>query len=156
MAEKDPFGFGAATAEADPPEGDTPEVDLAMFAPKPKAVDRSAAEAASAVAQGAGFSRRTARTKTAKPAPEPAEPPVTRPAKGARRRIPLSQAVGFEDRYPDSERAQLNVLAPLPVVLRWREIIKQNNGPAWVVLEKALDALEAQTSGEPGRTRGDQ
>lgn len=148
MAEKDPFGFGSATAEAD-----SPSVDLEMFAPKPKAVDRSAAEAASVVAQGAGFSRRTAAPRAAKTPVAPAAAPSARPAKGARRRIPLSQAVGYEDRYPDSERAQLNVLAPLPVVLRWREIVKNNNGPAWAVLEKAMDALAAQAG--DGRDRGE-
>ena len=50
---------------------------------------------------------------------------------------------------------QLNVLAPLPVVLRWREIVKNNNGPAWAVLEKAMDALAAQSGDGPERAEGD-
>jgi hypothetical protein len=139
MSDKDPFGFSAATAGEE-----RAAIDLDMFAPRAKAVDRHAAEAASSVAQGAGFSRRTV-VRVAEPPPPP--------ARSARRRIPISQAVGYEDRYPDSERLQLNVLAPLPVAMRWREMMKSQNAPAWVLLEEAMDALAAQRA-DPTRSRG--
>jgi len=140
MSDKDPFGFkGAVDTAADPAE--QPSVDLAAFEPKAKPVDRGAAVVASEVARSEGFSRRTAPSKPARTPAAPDARPT--PVKGARRRIPLSQAVGFEDRYPDTERAQLNVLAPLPVVLRWRDLLKGHDGPAWALLEKAMDALEA-------------
>ncbi|MHB8285663.1 MAG: hypothetical protein ACYDD1_13415 [Caulobacteraceae bacterium] len=134
MAAKDPFDFQAAAAE------DTnPGLDLDMFAPKAKPFDRDAARAASAVAQDAGFSRRGGRTRDSEEPP----PPVAR--KSARGRIAISQAIGgFEDTYPDSQRAQLNMLAPLPVVMRWRELVKGSDAPAWAILEKAMDALAAQ------------
>ncbi len=144
MASTDPFGFGEAATDADA------SVDLEAFAPKAKPVDREAAKAASAVAQDAGFSRRSTKAKDAEPEPAPA-PAAT--LKGARRRIPISQVIGYEDRYPDTERAQLNVLAPVPVVLRWRELVKGLDTPAWAVLEKAMDALSAQ-AGELRRGAG--
>ncbi|MBS0363384.1 MAG: hypothetical protein JSR98_18565 [Proteobacteria bacterium] len=138
---QDTFGFAAAADDSDP------AVDLAAFAPKPKPVDRKAAAAASEVAQDAGFSRRTTKPREAKPAAAPA--PASAP-KGARRRISISEAIGrTEERYSDEQRAQLNLLAPLPVVLRWRELTKGENEPAWVLLERAMDALEAQG----GKTR---
>ena len=145
MADKDPFDFGAAASD-----GAGAGIDLAMFAPKAKPVDRDAADAASAVAQDAGFSRRTVRSREPKP-PVQAPPPAV--SRGARRRIPISQAIGFEDRYPDTQRAQLNVLAPVPIVLRWRELVKGIDAPAWAVLEKAMDALIAQSAGSQGGAR---
>jgi len=132
---KDNFGFAAAAEE--------PGIDLAAFEPRAKPVDRKAAEAATAVAQDAGFSRRAPRSKDALPA-------VKSPAKAARRRISISEAIGLEERYPDAQRAQLNVLAPLPVLLRWRELVKGTDAPAWTILEKAMDALAAQSSAPRG------
>lgn len=133
---QDTFGFAAAADDSDP------ALDLAAFAPKPKPVDRKAAAAASEVAQDAGFSRRTAKPRERKADPVPAPTPAP---KGARRRISISEAIGrSEERYSAEQRAQLNLLAPLPVVLRWRELTKSENEPAWVLLERAMDALEAQ------------
>jgi hypothetical protein len=129
---KDNFGFADAARDL--------EVDLAAFEPKAKPVDRKSAQAASEVAQDAGFSRRTTKPREPKPAAAPA------PHKGARRRISISEAIGREERYPDSQRAQLNVLAPLPVLIRWRELVKGADAPAWTILEKAMDALAAQNA----------
>lgn len=135
MSAKDPFGFGSAAKEG--------EVDLTLFAPKAKATDVKAAEVAAEVAQSAGFTRRT----------EPAKPErrtrakAPEPVKGSKRRVNIQELIGVQDRYPDSERAQINMLCPVPVVVRWRDLCKTADGPAWVLFERALDALEAQTKG---------
>jgi hypothetical protein len=129
MSAKDPFGFTAAAEDAGG-EG----VDLSLFEPKTRPVDRRAADVASQVAQDAGFSRRVTPAKASQALTPPRSP---------KRRISIAQAVGREDRFPDSERAQVNVLAPVPVVLRWRELLKSRPGPAWEVLEEAMDAMEA-------------
>lgn len=124
-------------------------LDLADFAPKAKAVDRDKAAATRQVARDSGFTRRA-------PSPAPERPVVTPPATvsqpapvavatSKKRRVNITQLLGIQDRYPESERAQLNMLAPVPVVMRWRGLVKQAGDlPAWEILERAMDALEAQ------------
>jgi hypothetical protein len=132
--ERDQFGFDAI--------GKGGDLDLSAFEPKPKSIDRVSADAASAVAENQGFTRRTparAEPKTRAKAP-------TKPAdKGRKRRVNINDLLGIEDRYPESERAQLNLLAPVPVVLRWRQLVKDASVPAWEVLERAMEALEAKS-----------
>ena len=144
MAKEDPFGFAAVA--------DTNEVDLSAFAPKPRQIDRVAAEAATEVAQDAGFTRRAA-----KPGPAARGRAAAKPAqaaeKGRKRRVSLQELLGIEDRYPESERAQLNLLAPVPVVLRWRQLVKDAGVPAWEVLERAMEALEAQARCDSAKGR---
>ncbi|OYW97108.1 MAG: hypothetical protein B7Z12_22160 [Caulobacter vibrioides] len=65
----------------------------------------------------------------------------------------INDLLGIKDRYPETQRAQLNLLAPVPVVLRWRQLVAGANGrPAWEVLEQAMDALEAAQG--PANTGG--
>jgi hypothetical protein len=132
-AERDEFGFDAI--------GTGDDLDLSAFEPKPKSIDRVSADAASAVAENHGFTRRT---------PTRAEPKTKAPAKpvdkGRKRRVNINELLGIEDRYPETERAQLNLLAPVPVVLRWRRLVKDASVPAWEVLERAMEALEASTA----------
>lgn len=134
-------------------------LDLADFAPKPKIVDRDKAAATRAVASEAGFTRRApsaaAPPAERAPAPRPAVAPkavalaagpTPVAAKAKKRRVNITQLLGIQDRYPDSERAQLNMLAPVPVVMRWRSLMRDAGDlPAWEVLEQAMDALEAKT-----------
>jgi hypothetical protein len=126
---KDPFGFDAVAAEPDKP------LDISSFAPKARKTDVVAAKAVREVARDSGFTRRAA----SKPPEEPAAPQE----KPRKRRVNLGQLLGVQDRYPDTERAQLNMLAPVPVVLRWRKLLAATPAPAWEVLEAAMDALEA-------------
>jgi hypothetical protein len=143
MMTKDPFGFDAV-AQQEP-------LDLTAFAPKPRPVDRVSANAASEVAQDAGFTRRTA-VRTEIPArAKTATAPVA--AKAPKRRVNIHDLLGIEDRYPQSERAQLNMLAPVPVVLRWRQLVKDASVPAWEVLERAMEALEAGSGADTARRR---
>jgi len=132
-AERDEFGFDAI--------GKGDDLDLSAFEPKPKSIDRVSADAASAVAENHGFTRRT---------PTRAEPKTKAPAKpvdkGRKRRVNINELLGIEDRYPETERAQLNLLAPVPVVLRWRRLVKDASVPAWEVLERAMEAREASTA----------
>ena len=132
-AERDEFGFDAI--------GKGDDLDLSAFEPTPKSIDRVSADAASAVAENHGFTRRT---------PTRAEPKTKAPAKpvdkGRKRRVNINELLGIEDRYPETERAQLNLLAPVPVVLRWRRLVKDASVPAWEVLERAMEALEASTA----------
>ena len=139
MAKEDPFGFAAAA--------ETNDIDLSVFAPKPRQIDRVMAEAATEVAQDAGFTRRAVKPATA-PRDRSAAKPVKTAERGRKRRVSLQELLGTEDRYPDSERAQLNLLAPVPVVLRWRQLVKDAGVPAWEVLERAMDALEAQAASD--------
>ena len=149
-----PFGF----------DGLNDGLDLDAFAPKAKVVDRDKAAATREVASEAGFTRRTAspapaapKASTPRPAPVPkAEGPkavaAVAPAaeKSRKRRVNIAELLGIEDRYPDSERAQLNMLAPVPVVMRWRKLVRETNLPAWEILEQAMDAMEAK-SGRGGK-----
>lgn len=137
-AERDEFGFDAI--------GKGDDLDLSAFEPKPKSIDRVSADAASAVAENHGFTRRTP-TRAAPKTKAPAKPVD----KGRKRRVNINELLGIEDRYPETERAQLNLLAPVPVVLRWRRLVKDASVPAWEVLERAMEALEASmASGAAG------
>uniref|UniRef100_B0T9B4 Uncharacterized protein n=1 Tax=Caulobacter sp. (strain K31) TaxID=366602 RepID=B0T9B4_CAUSK len=147
---KNPFGF----------DGLNDGLDLDAFAPKPKPVDRAKADATREVARDSGFTRRAASKpaaeKPAAPRAAAAAPPV-KPAvgdlaaasatRGKKRRVNIGELLGVQDRYPESERAQLNLLAPVPVALRWRTLVKAAGDlPAWEVLEQAMDALDAQAA----------
>jgi hypothetical protein len=138
-----PFGF----------EGLNDGLDLEAFAPKAKVVDRDKAAATREVASEAGFTRRTPSTPPSAASAVPSAPkasvarsPAPAPAeKGRKRRVNITELLGIQDRYPDTERAQLNMLAPVPVVMRWRKLVRETNAPAWEILEQAMDALEAKS-----------
>ena len=102
-------------------------LDLDAFAPQSRPVDRHAIDAARAVARDEGFTRRTA-------APDRISEPSF-------------------NRYPDSDRAQLNILAPVPIVLRWRTLVQTHQVPAWEILDAAMDALEASGVDPSARAR---
>lgn len=127
---KDPFGFDAVRIEEDP------GLDIAAFAPKPRPTNRAAAEAVREVARNEGFTRRGP-SKTS-----PVAAPLSE-AKGRKRRVNITEILGIQDRYPETERAQLNMLAPVPIVLRWRKLVAERQVPAWETLEAAMEALEA-------------
>jgi hypothetical protein len=144
-AERDAFGFDAI--------GKGGDLDLSAFEPKPKSIDRASADAASEVAVSAGFTRRAptkaeTRSRTVGPAKM-----ASATEKGRKRRVNINDLLGIEDRYPETERAQLNLLAPVPVVLRWRQLVKDASVPAWEVLERAMEALEAQSGTGASRSR---
>lgn len=141
MATNDPFGFETARED---------EVDLSAFAPKPKRIDKGAAAAASEVAQGAGFSRRTKPARAVRPAVAPAPSVEPAPAKPRGRRINVRELPGASERYADADKAQLNMLVPVPVLLRWRELCRTAGTPAWEVLERAIEALELDTAAPGG------
>jgi hypothetical protein len=142
--EADAFGFGAIGKDA--------EVDLTAFEPKPKAIDRASAEAAAEVAEVAGFTRRAPAKSDRKPRAQTTPKAARGNERGGKGRVNINDLLGIEDRYPETQRAQLNLLAPVPVVLRWRQLVASANGrPAWEILERAMEALEA-TSGAGGRS----
>lgn len=125
MTKTDPFDFDSA---ADFGSG----LDIADFAPAARRVDRPAVAAAREAARDSGFTRR---------APSAGAPAESRSRK---RRVNITELLGIEDRYPDTERAQLNMLAPVPIVLRWRSLVQGRQLPAWEILEAAMNALEDQ------------
>jgi hypothetical protein len=144
QAETDDFGFGSIGKDA--------EIDLSAFEPKPKPIDRASAEAAAEVAQVAGFTRRAPAKSERKARAQPA-PAAKASEKGGKGRVNINELLGIQDRYPETQRAQLNLLAPVPVVLRWRTLVAQSNGkPAWELLEQAMDALEAASGRAGGRS----
>ncbi len=125
MSKTDPFDFQSAARDGD-------ALDIAGFAPALRRVDRPAVAAAREAARDSGFTRRAPTAA----APEP---------RGRKRRVNITELLGIQDRYPDTERAQLNMLAPVPIVLRWRALVQERQLPAWEVLEAAMDALEERT-----------
>ena len=136
--ERDEFGFDAI--------GKGSDLDLSAFEPKPKSIDRASADAASEVAESAGFTRRTPAKVEPKSRPKATMKTATATGKGRKRRVNINDLLGIEDRYPQTERAQLNLLAPVPMVLRWRQLVKNASVPAWEVLERAMEALEAKSA----------
>ena len=126
MTKPDPFDFDTAALEE---KG----LDITGFAPTPRRVDRPAVAAAREAARDSGFTRRAAPSTDIAP-----------PSRSRKRRVNITELLGIEDRYPDTERAQLNMLAPVPIVLRWRALVQGRQLPAWEVLEAAMDALEDQ------------
>ena len=142
MSTTDPFGF--AHAAADTSSG----LDLSTFAPKRRGVDRPAVEASRAVARDEGFTRRIA------PAPnQDGGHSSAAPVRGRKRRVNITEVLGLKDRYPDTERCQLNMLAPLPIALRWRALVQTHQVPAWEILEAAMDALDAAGVDPAARAR---
>jgi hypothetical protein len=130
MPKNDPFAgvdqLDAAPATEEPRKG----VDLSGFAPKRSpAIDRGAAEAARRVGEEGGFSSR-------------ARPAATKPATRAGRSR-LSDIVGRT--VIEGDKAQLNMLAPADICVRFKELQRQRGDTAsWQTLAAALDALEAQ------------
>ena len=143
MSTSDPFGFEAATAQSDQ------SLDISAFTPKARAVDRPAVEASRAAARDAGFTRRTAPT----PPEQAAVPASAGRTRGRKRRVNITEVLGLQDRYPETERCQLNMLAPLPIALRWRALVQKHQVPAWEILEAAMDALDASGADPAARAR---
>ena len=142
MSTTDPFGFADAAAET------SSGLDISTFAPRPRGVDRPAVEASRAVARDEGFTRRIT------PAPtEDGGLSTTTPVRGRKRRVNITEVLGLQDRYPDTERCQLNMLAPLPIALRWRALVQTHQVPAWEILDAAMDALEAAGVDPAARAR---
>jgi len=137
--EADTFGFGAIGKDA--------EIDLTAFEPKPRAIDRVSADAAAEVAEVAGFTSRRSTKADRKPRGPASAKTSAAGDKGGKARVNINDLLGIEDKYPATQRAQLNLLAPVPVVLRWRELVAASKGrPAWAVLEQAMEALEASSA----------
>ena len=131
---KDPFGFDAV-ADSD---ADRVSLDIEAFAPKARPTNLAAAKAVRDVARDSGFTRRTVS--------KPLAPVAAAEPKSRKRRVNITDLLGIQDRYPDTERAQLNMLAPVPIVLRWRKLVTASQVPAWELLEAAMDALETAQS----------
>jgi len=122
----DAFGFEAIGAER---KG----LDLSGFARAPEtAIDRPAAEAAREVADAAGFQ---SRGKAVSPR-RAGQGRATSPGK-----VKISDLIG-PPVVPDEPRAQLNMMAPASLIVRFKEIERERGVRAWEVLKAALDALE--------------
>ena len=144
--EPDAFGFGAI--------GKDVEIDLAVFEPKPKPIDRVSAGAAAEVAQRAGFTRRSPAKLKGEFQGQGAITVAKPTERGGKGRVNITDLLGIEDKYPETQRAQLNLLAPVPVVLRWRQLVASANGrPAWEILERAMEALEVTSGSKKAASR---
>lgn len=135
---KDPFGFDAVRVD------DAQDFDIEAFAPKPRPTDRAAADAVREVARTEGFTRRGPSDRF-----ESNLPPID--GKPRKRRVNITELLGIQDRYPETDRAQLNMLAPVPIVLRWRKLVTERQVPAWETLEAAMELLETAQSGAQSR-----
>lgn len=132
----DMFGFGAArNAGGEGPEADG--LDLGDFKPEPKSVDRGLAEEGRAVGAQHGIRRREPLKSREAPRPEP----VPTPKKGGGR-IKVTEAYQRkEDRYSGVPRAQLNALAPVPVVQAWKRLAEELGVEQWRMIEDAIPLL---------------
>ncbi|MGQ3044117.1 MAG: hypothetical protein ACT6R7_16815 [Brevundimonas aurantiaca] len=130
MARTDPF---AGVNQADAPPAEAPgrkTIDLSDFGPKTApAIDRGAADAARRAGEESGFASRARSTPTK----------ATTPKAGRSR---LSDIVG-RPAVIEGEKAQVNILAPADVCLRFKDLQRQRGEAAWQTLAAALDALEA-------------
>jgi len=138
---KDPFKLrgAAALAASDETPQSPSAINLDDFAPRPRKVEPARA-AAARVASAERNSRRTNQADAAVP------PPVATPSKG---RVRLSTL--REDARPKREepRAQLNIMAPASVILRWQAAFEGSGlKTQWQLLERAVELLEAQERGE--------
>jgi len=135
----DPFGFDKLGVN------EPAALDITAFAPKPRPTNHGDVKAVREVARMEGFTRRA-------PAP-PGNPPAAFPVvKARKRRVNITELLGIQDRYPETERAQLNMLAPVPIVLRWRKLVNDRKLPAWETLEAAMEALETGQGADRRRT----
>lgn len=132
----DMFGFGAAKDAGEDRQPDN-GLDLDDFKPEPKSVDRGLAEEGRAVGAQHGIRRREpARTR-----PVEAAPPEPSPKKGGGR-IKVTEAYQRkEERYSGVPRAQLNALAPVPVVQAWKRLAEELGGEQWRMIEDAIPLL---------------
>lgn len=135
---KDPFGFEAVRVE------DAQDLDIEAFAPKPRPTDRAAANAVRELARTEGFTRRG-------PSDRSESNLSLADGKPRKRRVNITELLGIQDRYPQTDRAQLNMLAPVPIVLRWRKLVTERQVPAWETLEAAMELLETAQSGSQTR-----
>lgn len=125
----DPFAE-LAQPQASTGEGERKGVDLSGFGPKrAPAIDRGAADAARRAGEAGGFVSR------ARPAP-------TKPTTPKAGRSRLSDIVG-RPAVIEGDKAQVNILAPADVCLRFKDLQRQRGEAAWQTLAAALDALEA-------------
>ena len=122
----DAFGFEAIGEER---KG----LDLSGFTRSPgAAIDRPAAEAAREVADAAGFQSRGKPASPRRAGQGRANPPG---------KVKISDLIGRPD-VPDEPRAQLNMMAPASLIVRFKKIEHERGVRAWEVLKAALDALE--------------
>ncbi len=133
MAGSDTIGFSSINE-------DDEKLDLSAFTPRPKPVDRRAAEITRSTTSGEGFQRRVKREEAL---------PDVKPPSTAKKRVRMTQAMGVVDRYAVSERVQINCLAPVPVAKRWKDIVGHDPRQSWEILEEMLDIYQ-RTKAQPG------
>lgn len=136
MAKND-FGFDAAMKRKGGgeilPAG---KLDLSGFdTDKSAAVDHQAAEQALITARAKGFSER-------EPTGGTGARHVTPPTRRRLSRVKVSE-VGPRKGRNDEDRAQLNILAPVSIVAKYREFEKRFGGYSWEALAALLEAAEA-------------
>lgn len=129
------FGFGEAAEEA----------EFKVPAVTPKKVDRGGAEVAREAGAHEGVHRRVVASSTAaaNPAARASRTSATAPGK-AKGRVKLSELdPAPKERFAGEARGQLNILAPAPVILAWRQLVQDSGLPQWELIEEAVKLLRA-------------
>jgi hypothetical protein len=132
----DNFGFGQAAEEA----------EFKVPAIAPKKVDRGGAEVAREAGAQEGVYRRV--VTSAVPAPKSASRASRTPdtaAGKAKGRVKLSELdPAPKERFAGEARGQLNILAPAPVILAWRQLVQETGIPQWELIEEAEKLIRAR------------
>jgi hypothetical protein len=130
------FGFGEAAEEA----------DFKVPAIAPKKVDRGGAQIARDAGAEQGVHRRVVSpaASASKPAARASRASAAVPAK-AKGRVKLSELDPTpKERFAGEARGQLNILAPAPIILAWRQLVQDSGAPQWELIEEAVKLLREQ------------
>jgi hypothetical protein len=122
------------------------EAEFKVPAIAPKKVDRGGAEVAREAGAQEGVHRRV--VTSAAPAPKSAARASRTPATAAGKakgRVKLSELdPAPKERFAGEARGQLNILAPAPVILAWRQLVQETGIPQWELIEEAEKLIRAR------------
>ena len=63
----------------------------------------------------------------------------------AKGRIKLSELdPAPKERFAGEARGQLNILAPAPIILAWRQLVQETGAPQWELIEEAEKLIRAR------------
>jgi hypothetical protein len=132
----DNFGFGQAAEEA----------EFKVPAIAPKKVDRGGAEVAREAGAQEGVHRRVVAPASSAPKSAARASSMAAAVSGkAKGRVKLSELDPIpKERFAGEARGQLNILAPAPVILAWRQLVQETGIPQWELIEEAEKLIRAR------------
>jgi hypothetical protein len=127
------FGFGEAAEEA----------EFKVPAISPKKVDRGGAQVAREAGAQEGVHRRVVTSAASAPKSSSRASRTAATATGkAKGRVKLSELDPTpKERFAGEARGQLNILAPAPIILAWRQLVQDTGAPQWELIEEAAKLI---------------